>query len=314
MIGRRRFVAGALAVAGAAGLPACMRRPGEAAVPGCASLTSGVQLFTLRDALQRDVEATLHAVATLGIRTVELYGLAPSSERLFGLRLAELRALLDEFGLVAPFAHVGDELEDPRSLAAIAAHAHALGVETAVLALPREFTSMRDGRFEMVGPSSVAILDRLAVRLERAGRAFREQGLAFAYHNHHVEFMPPPDAPDVVPFDFLLERVPAGAMALELDIGWLAAAGRDPVRDLEAQRGRVVACHLKDFRDAAPGAQAPPQASLVEPGAGRVDFAAVLAAMRAGGVRHGFIEIDVTPDPLGAVDRGRRHLLSLPGC
>ena len=57
-----------------------------------------------------------------------------------------------------------------------------------------------------------------------------------------------------------------------------------------------------------------PQRKLVEPGAGGMDFGAALAAMRDANVAHGFIEIDVTDDPFGAVERGHAHLQALRAC
>jgi sugar phosphate isomerase/epimerase len=89
---------------------------------------------------------------------------------------------------------------------------------------------------------------------------------------------------------------------------------------MERYRGRVVACHLKDYLGNTPPAGEQTdnvgalQARLVEPGAGTVDFARVLDAMRATGVRHGFVEIDVSADPLRAVARGHAHLRGLQGC
>jgi sugar phosphate isomerase/epimerase len=57
-----------------------------------------------------------------------------------------------------------------------------------------------------------------------------------------------------------------------------------------------------------------PQRKLVPPGAGTLDFAAVLAAMHETGVQHGFIEVDVSDNPLGDVRRGHQHLETLKGC
>jgi sugar phosphate isomerase/epimerase len=99
---------------------------------------------------------------------------------------------------------------------------------------------------------------------------------------------------------------------IELDVGWLAAAGVDPVAYLLEHSGRVIACHLKDY-DASIATDVP-QRKLVPPGAGTIDFAAVLAAMNDTGVAHGFIEVDVSDDPLGDVRRGYAHLETLQGC
>jgi len=57
-----------------------------------------------------------------------------------------------------------------------------------------------------------------------------------------------------------------------------------------------------------------PQRKLVAPGSGSIDFAGVLAAMRETGVAHGFIEVDVSDDPLGDVRRGHAYLQMLKGC
>jgi sugar phosphate isomerase/epimerase len=141
------------------------------------------------------------------------------------------------------------------------------------------------------------------------GREYRQRGLTFGYHNHHVEFMP---VEGVVPYDYMMERTDPDLVKIELDLGWLALAGADPVAYLRKYAGRVISCHLKDY-DASITTDVP-QRKLVEPGAGDIDFGAALAAMNATSVTHGFIEIDVTDDPFGAVERGHRHLRALQVC
>jgi sugar phosphate isomerase/epimerase len=161
----------------------------------------------------------------------------------------------------------------------------------------------------MVPAQSRAQLDTLAEKLNRAGREYRDLGLTFGYHNHHVEFM---RVDGIVPYDYLMSNTDPNLVKLELDIGWLATAGVDPVAYLRRHAGRVIACHLKDYAPAI--ATDVPHRKLVAPGAGTIDFAAVLAAMRDTGVAHGFIEVDVSDDPFGDVRRGHAHLQALKGC
>lgn len=274
---------------------------------GCSGPAAAVQLYTVRDALGRDVRAALRALSHIGIVEAELYGLnGPENAALFGLQAADLKRAFDEHGIRVPMAHVGGNLENT---AAIADIARALGVEALCVALPSEFSGTIDGRFAMVPAKSRAQLDALAAKLNRVGREYRDRGLTFGYHNHHIEFTP---VDGVVPYDYLMSNTDPDLVKIELDVGWLAAAGVDPVAYLRRHSGRVIACHLKDY-DAAIATDVP-QRKLVPPGAGSIDFAAVLAAMNETGVAHGFIEVDVSDDPLGDVRRGYAHLEALKGC
>ena len=301
---RRTFIAGTIAAMVLGG--AWLRR-GATRAAECSQRLPGVQLYTLRDQLQRDPRGTLTALSTLGIRELELYGVdAVNDGRLFGLPLADLRSAVQQNGLSLPSAHIGGALTDN---ATSAAAAERLGITKLFVALPTEFSANRDGVFTMVGAQSIEQLDRLAERLNRAGRELRDRGITFGYHNHHVEFLP---VGGKVPFDYLMANTDPDLVKIELDLGWLAVAGVDLNEHLTRYEGRVLACHLKDFTG--DSSAMPIHRSLVEPGAGTIDFAAVLHTMDETGVAHGFIEIDVADDPLGAVERGHRHLQSLGAC
>jgi sugar phosphate isomerase/epimerase len=274
---------------------------------GCGAPPAAVQLFTIRDALARDPRAALGELGRAGIVEAELYGVGgPDGSTIFGLPVAELRRAFAAAGIRVPYTHVGGDLADPRAIAPVARE---LGIETAIVALPAEFTSQRDGRFQMVPAESRAQLDALAAKLDRVGRAYRDEGLTFGYHNHHVEFMP---VEGITPYDYLMSNTDPALVKIELDIGWLAYAGVDPVAYLRRHAGRVVSCHLKDYDPTV--ATDVPQRKLVAPGAGTIDFAAVLRAMRETGVGHGFIEVDVSDDPLADIRRGREHLAALSAC
>jgi sugar phosphate isomerase/epimerase len=316
-VNRRQFLhrygaAAGVAVLGGIGVVGGLKL--RASAEACsAARPPGVQLFTIRDALQRSVDDAFAALAAIGIREVEPFGVGGSGDVVFGLDATGLKSALERHGLTAPVAHLGGDFLDADETAELA---HALGVETLVLAIAPDFTRFEDGRFRMVGPDSLADVDRLAEQLNEAGAAFRAQGLGFAYHNHHVELLP---VEGELPLDRLLRRTDPELVKLELDVGWTAAARQDPVEYLERYAGRVVACHLKDFDGRAPLPRAGAaldvyQRRLVAPGAGSVDFERVLAAMNAAGVRHGFIEIDVSNDPFGAIGAGHAHLQRLERC
>jgi sugar phosphate isomerase/epimerase len=302
---RRLFLAHSTALAASTAAIDLWAQPARAG--GCGGPPAAVQLYTVRDALGRNARTALRALREIGIVEAELYGLnGPENATLFGLPARELKRAFDENGIRVPMSHVGGTLENT---AAIADIARALGIEALCVALPSEFSGTVDGRFAMVPAKSRAQLDALAEKLNRTGREYRDRGLTFGYHNHHIEFTP---VDGVVPYDYLMSNTDAGLVKIELDVGWLVTAGVDPVAYLRRHSGRVIACHMKDYDPAV--ASDVPQRKLVAPGAGTIDFAAVLAAMNETGVSHGFIEVDVSDDPVGDVRRGHAHLQMLKGC
>jgi sugar phosphate isomerase/epimerase len=294
---RRRFLthAGALAASSVVGFDLLSQ---SARTTTCAGPAPAVQLYTVRDALARDPRAALASLREIGIVEAELYGLSgPASATLFGMPASDFKRACDTSGIRLAATHIGGDLANHGAIAEIA---RAVGAQAVIVALPSEFSGQVDGRFAMVPAQSRAQLDALVAKLNGAGREYRDRGLAFGYHNHHIEFTP---VDGVVPYDYLMSNTDPDLVKIELDVGWLATAGVDPVAYLRRHAGRVIACHLKDYDPAI--ATDVPQRKLVAPGAGQIDFAAVLAAMR---------ETGVTDDAMADVRRGHAHLQALKGC
>ena len=266
----------------------------------------GVQLFTVRDELRRDLRATLARLREIGFTQAELYGLSGRENRLFGLTAAELKSAFAANALSVELAHVDGSLTNTAAIADFAAE---LGITTAIVALPVELGAARNDRLSVAPVKGLAQLDALAEKLDRTARDYRARGIRFGYHNHDVELLP---VAGVVPLDYLMSRTDPDLVKMELDLGWLALAGANPAEYVRRYSGRIVACHMKDY-DARIASDVP-ERKLVEPGAGAIDFGAVVAAMRDAKVEHAYIEIDVSADPLGAVASGYRYLKMLLAC
>jgi len=265
-----------------------------------------VQLFTVRDELRRDLRATLARLREIGFTQAELYGLSGRENRLFGLTAAELKSAFAANALSVELAHVDGSLTNTAAIADFAAE---LGITTAIVALPVELGAARNDRLSVAPVKGLAQLDALAEKLDRTARDYRARGIRFGYHNHDVELLP---VAGVVPLDYLMSRTDPDLVKMELDLGWLALAGANPAEYVRRYSGRIVACHMKDY-DARIASDVP-ERKLVEPGAGAIDFGAVVAAMRDAKVEHAYIEIDVSADPLGAVASGYRYLKMLLAC
>ena len=210
---------------------------------GCGGPAGGRAAFTIRDALGRDPRGALRSLREIGIVEAELFGLnGPENATLFGLPARDLKRALDENGIRVPISHIGGDARRtrPRSREI----ARSLGAEAVVRRATERVQRHVDGRFAMVPAQSRAQLDALAEKLNRVGREYRDQGLTFGYHNHHIEFT---RVDGVVPYDYLMSNTDPSLVKIELDVGWLATAGVDPVAYLRRHAGRVIACHLKDY-------------------------------------------------------------------
>src|SRR5262245_24361950 len=181
---RRDFIArgaASLAASSVVGVGELYSQPARTA--GCLGPPSGVQVFTVSEALGRDPRAALRSLKEIGIVEAELFGLnGPESATLFGLPASDLKRAFDENGIRVPISHVGGDLTNS---AAIADIAKTLGLQAVCVALPSEFS----GPGGMVPAKSRAQLDALAEKLVRVGREYRDRGLTFGYHHHHIEFV-----------------------------------------------------------------------------------------------------------------------------
>ena len=242
------------------------------AVPGRASLPVGVQLYTVRDLMQKDVDATLAAVAAIGYRELEFAGY-------FGKEPARLRETLDRLGLTAPSVHV--PIEQMRTnLSGIMDAAQVLGHQWVVVPWLAE------------ADRTLASYRRLADEFDTWGARLRERGMRFAYHNHEFEFAPIDGA---VPFDLLLAETDPANVAYELDIFWATHAGRDPVTYFQRHPGRFPLWHVKDMRGIG-GAK-----EMVSVGEGDIDFRRIFDHAAQAGLRHAFVEHDNPADPLASL-------------
>lgn len=254
----------------------------------------GLQLYALGEEAGSDLGATFEAVRSMGYGEVEL-------PNLYGRDPAEIRAMADAAGLPIASLHVpavpfapGDGLTFQAEPDEVARVADALGITYLVIpfpVLPKGFAVGEGESFPQAISRAFASqgLDHwqaTAQRFNEIGEAMKDRGIAVAYHNHNLEFAP---LGETTPWEVLLTQTNPELLGVQLDIGWVAQAGLDPVVQLEALGPRVTSLHLKDV--ATDGAQSFYfGATPTEVGSGRVDWPRILVAAEAAGVAHYFVE------------------------
>ena len=240
----------------------------------------GVQLYTVRASLAKDVPGTLQAIAGIGYQEVEFAGYGDQS-------VQQIRRLLDDLDLQSPSSHM-----DARRLRENAAEL----IELAA-AIGHDYVTIA-----WLNPEDRQTIDDYkgwAETFNRVGEACRDSGMRLAYHNHDFEFEP---LDGQLPFDVLLDETDADLVDFELDFFWVRKAGQDIVPVLNKAPERFTMAHIKDMDT---------QGEMADVGAGIIDFADILGNEAASGLRHLFVEHDQPADPFKSVAISRLALSSI---
>jgi hydroxypyruvate isomerase len=266
----------------ALGTLALPRSARPAPAPGPSLGPVGVQLYTVRKAMQSDFEGTLQKVAAIGYKQVEFAGL-------FGHSSSEVRSMLDRLGLTAPSMHVPFESLDT-GWDTVIDDAHHLGCRHVIVpSIPGALrASLDDYR-------------RVADKFTRGAEAAAKANLRFAYHNHDIDFAP---LDRLLPFDVLLDATDPKLVGFELDLYWIVRSGQDPLRYFNRWPGRCKLVHVKDTKGA-------PEHRMTEVGSGIIDWPPLLARARSAGVEHFVVEEDDAAEPLASITTSFSYLQNL---
>jgi sugar phosphate isomerase/epimerase len=314
MVSRRSFLA--ITGATAAGLTVGCRSGATAAAPapapsgGPARLDRiGVQLYTVRDQMEKDFTGTLERVARIGFKEVEFAGY-------FNRPPQEVRALLDRLGLTAPSTHIGlDALQKDLT-----------GQVQAARTIGHEYITVPALMEPLMGRAVAGdYWSRTAAEFNRIARALKPEGIGFAYHNHSFEFEKLADGR--TGYDVLLAETDPALVRFELDLFWATFAGQDPVAMFRRSPARYVMWHVKDMRGVEEARRqaaastgnamqkmqgAMPRLAAV--GTGEIDFRRIFAQASTAGLRHFFVENDAapnTPSSLGDIETSYQNLKRL---
>ena len=255
----------------------------------------GMQLYTVRAEMEKDFDGTLAKVAALGYKEVEFAGY-------FKRTPEQVREALKKAGLTAPATHVDYPSLAPDRLPAVLESARTIGHQYLVNPWIDEKVRQEPD-----------IWKRVAETFNRAGEASKKAGIQFAYHNHHFEFAP---VNGKMPYELLLEQCDRDLVKMELDLCWIAAAGKDPLEYFKRYPGRFPLVHVKGLsQKPAEGGAAPIQSimpSITDVGTNDVvDWKRIFARSEQAGIKHYFVEHDVPKDPYASLKASYTYLTRL---
>jgi sugar phosphate isomerase/epimerase len=243
----------------------------DAAVPSAKKYPIGLELYSVRGELARDLPNTLRNVAKMGYEVVEFY--APYYD--WQIPYAkQVRTLLDDLGLRCHSTHnhiesftAGATMDKAIELNQI------LGSWLLVLATaPGGTNGLEDWK-------------KLSGRLAAVVEELKPHGLSAGFHNHQTEWTPLEGGPRAMD---VLAAITPKEFVLQLDVGTCVNAGADPVAWIKANPGRIKVIHLKDW---APGDRAQEKSYRVLFGEGTSPWKDIFAAAEStGGVEYYLME------------------------
>ncbi|MGN1451619.1 MAG: sugar phosphate isomerase/epimerase family protein [Eubacteriales bacterium] len=185
----------------------------------------GIQLYTVRDELDRNFVGTIETVKKMGYEGVEFAG------NYGGYSAADLKKLCAEIGLDIISTHCSYENFEKDFEGTLQYHAD-LGLKyLAIPWMPAEKCPGKPG------------FDTISGLFRNMQKALAEKDIRLLYHNHDFEFVPHPDGG--LAYDRLIESIPG--MWPEFDVCWVTYSGNDPVGYIKKYAGKVPVVHLKDF-------------------------------------------------------------------
>lgn len=179
----------------------------------------GIQMYSVRDITETNMEGALKALAEMGYRYVEFAGF-------FGIPAQSIKEMLDKYGLRVSGTHtvwqeVAEHFEETL------AYHKAIGNKNIII--------------PGADLSTKAKLDAFIDMLNEFQPKLAAEGITLGYHNHDHEFKPNEDGQII--YDEIVART---KVALEIDTYWVYAAGKDPVALMEQLKDRLPVIHIKD--------------------------------------------------------------------
>jgi sugar phosphate isomerase/epimerase len=289
MTSRRAFVkSAALLSAGALVSPTLLAAPKQ---------YIGLQLYTVREAMQQDPTGTLAKVAKMGYNSVEGASYT-GSQKFYGMTPAEFANVLKQNGLIMPSSHyrLGEEQDKGQPVQGTILHgwdqavddAARVGVKYMVCAYLAEAERGDLDRYK-----------KIAEQLNKAGERCKKAGMQLCYHNHDFEFQAQNGQ---LPYDLLLTGTDKNLLKMELDLYWATKAGQDPVALFKKHPGRFPLWHVKDMDKTE-------KRNFTEVGNGSIDFKRIFAQANLAGMKYFFVEQDQTPgSPFDSIQQSIAYL------
>ncbi|GGH02020.1 sugar phosphate isomerase/epimerase family protein [Mucilaginibacter phyllosphaerae] len=252
----------------------------------------GLQLYSLRDELPKDVKGVIAKVAKAGYKEVETYGYSKQNG-FWGLSAKEFSALLKANGLKTPSGHYGmDEYFTSGSMDAFNSYIEAAKI------IGQTYIVVPSLNHDLI--KTAADFRSIADKLNKAAAICKTHGLKLGYHNHNFEWH---EVEGTTFYDTILKYTDPKLVAMEMDLYWVLRAGKNPVEIFKKHPGRFAMVHIKDMDKLNHDLN-------TEIGTGAIDFKNILGQARLAGIKHYIVEQEnfTNIDPYKSIAKSSAYL------
>lgn len=258
----------------------------------------GLQLYSIRDAMAKDLRGTFQRAVQFGYEEVETYGFNYGNNKYYwGLEPKDAAQLLSDCGLTTSSGHYDlDRFFEKRQQDDLKRYTDecikgATALKQNYIVWPTLAPQFRN----------IEEFKRLTETLNRIGAQIKQGGLQLAYHNFGYEFV---EQNGVIPYDILLKETDPSLVKMELDLYWFTyGSATKPLDWFKKQPGRFELWHIKDMDKVN-------RERHTTVGDGTIDFKSIFKDTQIAGVKHMFVEQgnNYLPDAMSCVQRSAGYV------
>lgn len=257
----------------------------------------GLQLYTVREDMNKDALGTLRQIKSIGYSHVESAGY--NKRQFYGQTKENFKMILEDLGLKMYSGHTAtgigagkDSYNMSNNWEAVCEDAAFMGQKYIVC-----------GWFSPDERKTIDDYKRIAQLFNKCGEKSKEYGLQFCHHNHDFEFLP---LGGLVPYDILLNETDKNFVKFELDHYWTQKANVDSIQLMNKHKDRFPLWHIKDMDNT-------PSKSFTEVGSGIINYTTIFTSKAKKYMDLYFIEQDSNHkgSPLQSIEVSYKNLMKI---
>ena len=262
---RRTFLYSSGMLAAASSAPSVI----AGTVTGRSKPALGIQLYMVKEDMERDPIGTLKQLGAMGYKQIESYG---SDRGIFwGKSNTEFKKIASGYGLTLVSTHYNPcTLDEFNNLAAQSAE---IGMKYLVC--------------PWLGPQkNIEAFKTFADDFNKRGAICNKHGLRFGYHPHDYPYKP---VNGELPIDVLLAGTDKELVDFQMDVYYTVTEGADPYAYITKHKGRFKMAHMRDVLKHRLPAESKEE-SACDMGEGIIDFRKFIRTGQDNGMRYFFVE------------------------